>query len=158
MEAFEHHVVFIFNLQSLVTIALWLFWSITTSTAFWCFSNNIITIFIFWSYDQQHQKYHHQHFDLSIINIFNTLSFQSATTSATYLVFWHFDLQHLQHFDLSISNIFSNNFSILIFWSATTSATSSVPWPFNQQHLQHFDLSISNIFRSATSSVLWPFD
>ena len=121
LEAFQHHIVFIFNIwrqqlfnqhQHLLT-----FWSATSSTL--------------WSFDQQHL----QHLDLLInSNIFSTLTFRSATSSTL----WPFDQQqHIQHFDLSIiTNIFSiliinifstlisiskDIFSILTFQSATSS-------------------------------------
>ena len=139
MEAFQHHVVFIFNLQSLVTTTLWMFWSTTTSSASWCFSNSIITIFIFWSYDQ-HQ--HLQCFDLSINtnfnNIFSTLTFRSATSSAI----WTFNQQnHLQHFNLSINNII---FNTLTFRSTTYSSALS---HFDQEQHHHHTL----IFQSDSS-------
>ena len=73
------------------------------------------------------------YFDLLISNIFNTLTFWSATPSTTYSTLWPFKQQHLQHLDISIR---SNIFNTLTFRSATSSAF----WPFDQQqYLQHFD-------------------
>ena len=85
MEAFQHYVVFIFNLQSSSSLILWLLRS-TTSSALWPFD----------------QKHHLQHFDLSISNIiFSTLTFQSATSSSALsisnniiIILWYFDQKH----------------------------------------------------------------
>ena len=126
--------------------------------------SNIFSILIFQSamtsstlgpFDQQHL----QHFDYSISNnIFNILTFRSATSSTLWLfrsattssAFWPFDRQHFQHFEFSISN---NIFNILTFRSI---ATSSVLWHLDQQyHHQHFSLSIS---RNIIIIIFWSVD
>ena len=85
MESFQHHIVFVFNLQPLASSILWLLRSVTTLTTsiskifntltFWSTTSSAL-----WPFDQQHL----QHFDLSISNIFSTLIFRSETSSSSY--------------------------------------------------------------------------
>ena len=163
MEAFQHHVVFIFNLQSSSSTISSVFDQQHLQHFDLSISNDIFSTWTFrsvtssalWLFDQQQ---HLQHFDLLINNIFSIFIFQFVATyfstltgsisnnifsilifqlAMTSSALGPFDQQHLQHFDYSISN---NIFSILTFWSTTSSAL----WIFDQQHLQHFDFSISS--------------
>ena len=91
LEAFQHHIVFIFNFQRQQ-----LFDQHQHLLTF-----RSATYLALWPFDQQHLQY----FDLSINNIFSTLTFRSATIysafwSATSSALWSFNQQqHLKHFD-----------------------------------------------------------